>query len=336
MKQTTFFEESIMDHKKLNRRDFMKLGGWLAAGALLPQSTARVFAAGFENIQKGLVKVVWLQGQSCSGCSVSLLNTKDPDPAALLTRFISLVFHQTIGAAQGKTAIQILETMEKQKGFILVIEGSIPMGMPEACTIDGRPFTEILKNHIPNAMFVVAVGTCASFGGIPAAEDNMTGATGVKDFMEKQGMPVENRLINLPSCPGHPISTVGTLAYLAAKGYPKQVHKTLLTPDMFFKTSTHDECPRYHYYEREVFAQYLGDPNGCLFKLGCLGPLTHSQCPHRQWNGGINWCIRAAAPCIGCSSPDFAKHKSLAFYRKSEKYLNAEIDESVRKGPKTL
>lgn len=312
-----------MDISGLNRREFLKLGGWLTAGALLPNPMAKVFAAGFESIQAGQVKIVWLQGQSCSGCSVSLLNTRDPEPADLLTRYISLVFHQTIGAAQGQTAMEILDTMRTQKGYILVVEGTIPMKLPEACTMAGRPFEQILKQLIPNAAFVVAEGTCAAFGGIPAAEGNPTGSASVGDFMSANGMPVERRLVNLPGCPGHPVSIVGTLAYLAAKGYPDPVHPRLLTPDMFFKNSTHDECPRYHYYEREIFAAYLGDPHGCLFKLGCLGPLTFNQCPHRQWNSGINWCIRASAPCISCSSPDFARRKDLPFYRKSEKYTAA-------------
>ena len=293
----------------------------LTAGALLPGAMTEVLAAGFESIQQGLVKIVWLQGQSCSGCSVSLLNTRSPEPADLLTRYISLVFHQSIGAAQGKTAMDILDTMGREKDYILVVEGAIPMKMPEACTMGGRPFEQVLKALIPNAAFVVAEGTCSAFGGIPAAEGNPTGSASVREFMEANRLPTEKRLLNLPGCPGHPITIVGTLAYLAAKGYPNKIHPQLLTPDMFFNNSTHDECPRFHYYEREEYAAYLGDPHGCLFKLGCLGPLTFNQCPHRQWNSGINWCIRAAAPCISCSSPDFAKRKSLAFYRKSEKYL---------------
>jgi hydrogenase small subunit len=306
--------------RRLSRREFLKLGGMFAAGALLPGTAVRVFAAGFESIQEGLVKIVWLQGQSCSGCSVSLLNTRSPNPADLLTRYISLVFHQSIGAAQGHTAMEILDTMAGQKGYILVVEGSIPLKIPEACTMDGRPFADILKQLIPNAAYVVAEGTCAAFGGIPAAEGNPTGSASVGDFMAASHLTIDKRLVNLPGCPGHPTTIVGTLAYLAAKGYPDQVHPQLLTPAMFFKNSTHDECPRYHYYERQQFAGYLGDAHGCLFKLGCLGPLTFNQCPHRQWNSGINWCIRAAAPCIGCSSPDFAKRKSLAFYRKGETY----------------
>lgn len=309
-----------MGMKRIDRREFLRLGSFLAAGTLLPGSAARTFAAGLEKIQKGQVKIVWIQGQSCSGCSVSLLNSNNPEPLELLTRVISLVFHQTLGAAQGETAMAVLGKAEKEGDFILVVEGSIPQGMKEACTIDGRPFSDILMKLVPRANFVIAAGTCACFGGVPGAEGNPTGAVSARVFMQKNGLEIKNRLLNLPSCPCHPKSMVGSLAYLAAKGYPDRVNSEMLTPDMFYGTSTHDDCPRYHYYERKVFAKFLGDSKGCLFELGCLGPTTHTKCSHRQWNGGVNWCIRAASPCIGCSSPDFVKRKNYPLYRKSEKY----------------
>jgi len=324
-KTKNIYKDSTMSMKKLKRRDFLKLGGFLTAGMFLPDSFTSVFAEGLEIIQEGKVKIVWIQGQSCSGCSVSLLNSNDPEPFDLLTKVISLVFHQTVGAAQGHTAMDVLAKLERMKGYILVIEGSIPDKIPEACMIDSRPISVILERLIPNASYVLAAGTCAAFGGIPGAEGNSTGAISTEAFMKKNGMPIKNRLLNIPSCPCHPKSIVGTLAYLAVKGYPQKINTNLLTPNMFYGVSTHDECPRYHYYERKMFAKYLGDPKGCLFKLGCLGQISYTNCPHRQWNGGVNWCIRAAAPCIGCSSPDFAKRKDYPFYRKNEHNLDDNI-----------
>lgn len=315
---------------QFSRRDFLKLGGTLAAWAALPGSLAEVFAEGLEKLT-GATPVFWLQGQSCSGDSVSLLNTTDPGPAALLTDYISLVLHQTIGAAQGDTFMQVLDRADQAGPCVLVIEGSIPLAMPRACVIGGRPFEEILLKLVPRAAAVVAVGTCAAFGGIPAAEGNPTGSGSVRDFMTKHNLPVERRLVNCPSCPPHPEAMVGTLAWLAARGYPA-VHPKLLTPEMFYKNSTHDNCPRYHYYERKIFSKHFGDPNGCLFKLGCLGPLTYTECPNSQWNGGTNWCIRNAAPCIGCSSPHFAKKKAFPFYRIGEMQHEVEYTENDRKG----
>jgi hydrogenase small subunit len=216
--------------------------------------------------------------------------------------------------------------------YILAVEGSIPAGMPEACVIYGKPLTEILPRLIERADYVVAVGTCAAFGGIPAAEGNYTGSVSVMDFMKSKGMRTQGRLVNCSSCPTHPDSLVGTFACLASEGYPK-VDPKLLTPKMFYSNSTHDNCPRFHDYSKHIFAERFGD-DGCLFKLGCLGPLSYTECPGRQWNGGVNWCVRASAPCIACSSPYFAKFKNFPFYRKGEREHGVAYSEKARKGGK--
>jgi hydrogenase small subunit len=313
-----------------SRRDFLKLGAFLAASASLPKSMAQVFAAGLEKLANG-TSVIWLQGQSCSGDSISLLNSIDPEPADLLTRYINLAIHQNVGAAQGHVFMETLDKAVQSGDYILAIEGSIPMGMPKACVIGGKPFETILLEMIPKAKAVVAMGTCATFGGIPAAEGNPTGSGSVLEFMQKHDLAWEKKLVNCTSCPVHPDATVGTLAYIAARGYP-DVDPVLLTPTMFYSHSTHDNCPRYHYYERKIFAKHFGESEGCLFQLGCLGPLTKTECPNRQWNSSVNWCIRSAAPCIGCSSPHFAKKKDFPFYRIGEHAHSVNYTDTDRKG----
>jgi hydrogenase small subunit len=301
---------------QLSRREMLKLGAVLAAGLGLDSTYSAVFADGLEKITSGQTKVLWLQGMSCSGCSVSFLNSNEPGPADILTTMISLVYHSTISAAQGVDAMRVIDQVIAGNDFLLAIEGSVPAGMPEACMMGGRTFESIITPAMKSAKAIVAVGTCAAFGGIPSAEGNPTGAVSVREFMEKKGIPFENRLVNCPSCPAHPESIWGTLAYVVAKGYPA-VNPKLLTPSMFYARSVHDECPRFHYWEKEQFAGHFGE-EGCLFKLGCLGPLSHTDCPRRQWNSGSNWCIRAAAPCIGCTSEMFSKRKDFPFYRKGE------------------
>lgn len=318
----------------ITRRDFLKYGGMLAAAAGLSGPYGKAFAAGLEKLSAGLPRVVWLQGQSCSGCSVSLLNSENPFISDIITNIISLVYHPNISAAQGENAMKILNTMSGgAEPFILVIEGSIPLDMPEACMIGGRPFTETLLPLIRRAKFVLGAGTCATYGGIPAAEGNPTGAASLKAFMTREKISTDKFLINCPLCPVHPDSIVGTLAYLAGKGYPA-VDKDLLTPKMYYAHSTHDDCPRFHYYSKHIFAEKFGD-SGCLFKLGCLGPLSFTECPRRQWNGGVNWCIRAAAPCIGCSHPQFTKNKAFSFYRKGEAVHEVAYGEAERKGDRS-
>ncbi len=311
-----------------SRRELLHVGAALAAGLGLRGGEAAVFAEGLGKIARRQERVLWLQGMSCSGCSVSLLNTENPGPLEVLTRLLSMVYHPTISAAQGRLVSEVIEKLQREGDYLLVFEGAVPLDIPEACTIGGTPLTQMLPELLRKAKAIVAAGTCASFGGIPGAEGNPTHAVGLQEFMKKEHIPAEKRLVSCPGCPVHPQSMIGTIAYLAGKGYPA-VHPELLTPDMFYKCSVHDECPRFHYYEKKVFAEHFGE-EGCLFKLGCLGPLSHTNCPRRQWNGGVNWCIRAGAPCIACTNEHFAKQKSFPFYRQGEQYHAVAYKETDR------
>ena len=313
-----------------SRRDFLMLGAVLAAGCGLARSSVSALANGLQQIFRQQRRILWLQGMACSGCSVSFLNSDDPEPLDILTDMIALVFHPTISAAQGEQALDVIRKATDAGGYYLVVEGAIPVGMPEACLIGDEPLATILPPILRRADAILAAGTCATFGGIPAAEGNSTGAVPVRTFMEQNGIPCDQRLVNCAGCPVHPQSVVATLAYLAGRGYP-DVDPVLLTPNMFYKNSVHDDCPRFHYWQKQVFAQRFGE-DGCLFKLGCLGPLSHTDCPRRQWNGGVNWCIRAGAPCLACTSEHFARLRRFSFYRKGEPHHPEDFDERQRLG----
>jgi len=295
----------------INRRDFIKLSGKYAALlGLAPSGIAKV-AEALTLIQTGTAPVLWLQGQSCSGCSVSLLNSENPSPATLLTQYLSLKFHSTLSASSGKLSMDtILQTIDAGS-YILVIEGSIPAKMPEACKIGEHYFTDLVKKAAGHANAVIAVGTCAAFGGIPAAENNPTGSQSTGDFFKASNINVP--LINIPGCPSHPDWITGTIVHVLKFGIPKL--DALNRPTMFFSKLIHDQCPRFADYEREKFAMSFSE-KGCLFKLGCQGPITHADCTTRLWNGGINSCIQAEAPCVGCASEFFAKKASYSFYRR--------------------
>jgi hydrogenase small subunit len=315
---------------RYHRRDFLRMGAALAAGLGLQSGPAAVLAEGLERIFTKRVPVLWMQGLSCTGCSVSLLNAESPSILQVLTELISLTYHSTVSAAQGDDVARVIERVVQGRNYLLVMEGAIPTEMPEACVIGGKPLEEVLEPLARNAAAIVAAGTCAGFGGVPSAEGNPTGAVGLQEFMTRRKIPVEKRLVNCPGCPVHPSCLVGTLAYVAARGYPPVV-PGLLTPELFYRHSVHDECPRFHFWEKDVFAERFGD-EGCLFKLGCLGPLSHTTCPRHQWNGGVNWCVRAGAPCNGCTSEHFAKRRDFPFYRKSELYGAATTTEAERRG----
>lgn len=298
--------------KQFNRREFIKYSGKIALLLGVTNSGLLKVSETLAQIEAGTAPVLWLQGQSCSGCSVSLLNSEDPNPAKLLTQYLSLKFHSTLSTSSGELSMNTIFDTIDAGDYILVVEGSIPTTMKKACKIGEHYFADIVKKSSEKANTVVAVGTCASFGGIPAAENNPTGAKSVNDFFIENN--IKTTLINIPGCPIHPDWVTGTLVHALKFGLPEL--DSLKRPKMFFSKLIHDQCPRFADYEREKFAKHFTDP-GCLFKLGCQGPITHADCTTRLWNSGTNSCIQAEAPCIGCASELFAKNISYPFYRKT-------------------
>jgi hydrogenase small subunit len=209
--------------------------------------------------------------------------------------------------------MDLLNKSIKKGGYFLVVEGSIPAQMPEACFVGHEPVTEQVLRASKNASAIISVGTCAAFGGIPAAMNNPTGAIGVPEFLNKQGL--HKPMISLPGCPCHPDWIVGTLVHVLQFGMPEMDNNR--RPKMFYNRLIHDQCPRFPDYEREVFAKSFSD-KGCLFRLGCIGPNTYADCTTRYWNAGISSCIKAGAPCIGCAAKTFAQDSNFALYRKSD------------------
>jgi len=210
--------------------------------------------------------------------------------------------------------MRVIEQVERDREpLILVVEGAVPAQLPEACRMGGRPFAEVLLPLLRRAEFILAAGTCASYGGIAAAEGNPTGAESVRQFAERAAVEVRGRLVLCPGCPAHPDELLGTLAHLAAKGYP-EVRKSL-TPTMFFRECVHDACPRLPQYVLKLFASRFGEADACLYSLGCQGLDVYADCARRQSNGKVSWCVGAQAPCIGCTLPQFGKSRGLPFYR---------------------
>jgi len=292
----------------MTRRSFLQLSARLAAVLGLARSAVPALAETLAQLANGTAPVLWLQGQSCSGCSVSLLNSDPITPSRLLTQYLSLVFHQTLSSATGQTAVDVVNRTIDQGGYILLVEGAVPATMPRACMFADEPFTTQLTRAARQAKAVVAVGACAAHGGIPATENNPTGSIGAIQFLETQG--VKTPIVSVPGCPVHPDWLVGTVAHVLRFGLPPL--DALHRPTAFYGRLVHDQCPRFPDYEREVFAKTFSD-EGCMFHLGCLGPITHADCTVRSWNGGINNCIRAGAPCAGCASELFGKKADFPF-----------------------
>ena len=299
----------------LNRRDFIKLAATLAATFGSQGLPTPVQAALQEVDPRKVPKLLYLQGLSCTGCSISLLQAEAPSPVSMITDYSQLVFHTDLSATSGGQAMELINSyINGQAGdYFLAVEGAIPYGMPQACTIAHKPFADYLERAAKTMTGAVAIGACACDGGIPAAEGNPTGAIGLREFYRK--LNIDKLVINIRGCPVHPDWVWHTITHLVKVGVPELVEGS---PKLFFERRLHELCPRYHDFQEEIFAEKLGD-GGCLFKLGCLGPTTFADCPTRWWNGGRTWCVDTNAPCIGCASPDFARRRDLPFYRLGEK-----------------
>jgi len=261
--------------------------------------------------------VIWFQTASCSGCSVSVLNTVSPSIKNVLVdevvpgTHVNLRFHPTVMAGQGEPALEVLEetAVHKKGKYVLVVEGAIPTGEEGAFGSVGEreetpiPMTEQVENLARDALAVVALGSCAAYGGIPAAAPNPTRAMGVQEFLAARDL--KTPVINVPGCPTHPDWFVGTLSHLLLFGpfQPEELDE-IGRPKAFYGKLIHDNCPRRAYFEVGKFAKHFGE-EGCLYELGCRGPITYADCPLRHWNGGANWCIDSGSPCIGCVEPDF-------------------------------
>jgi len=230
----------------------------------------------------------------------------------------------TIMAGSGAPVLRAIEdTAEKARGeFVLVCEGAFPED--PFCTMgerDGKPvpITERAAELAEQAAAVIAVGACATFGGIPAAEPNPTGARPIGKVMEERG--INTPLINIPGCPPHPDWFTGTLINIMLKGLPDASElDELRRPLAYFGKLIHENCPRRPYFDAGKFAKKPGD-EGCLYLLGCKGPVTYADCPIRMWNTGVNWCVGAGAPCNGCVEPEFPDKLSPLYEKLTEERL---------------
>jgi len=271
--------------------------------------------------------VVYLQTAACSGCAVSLLNTASPTIKNVLIDqiapgvHIDLRFHPVIMAAAGDLAIEAMEdTAREKKGeYVLVVDGAVPTATDAVYGAvgerDGKPVTMLQRvvELSQDALAVIALGTCAAFGGIPAAKPNPTKAQPVSQVLAAKN--IKKPLINIPGCPPHPDWFVGTVAGIILNGLPAADDlDDLLRPKAFYGKLIHENCPRRAYFDEGKFAKKFGD-EGCLYELGCKGPITYADCPLRRWNGGTNWVIGAGAPCNGCTQPEFPDDTA-PFYEK--------------------
>jgi len=247
---------------------------------------------------------IWLELGSCTGESISLDNAVNPSLYQLLTELLDMRYNWLLTAAHGDLAIKsLLETVEQEAGnYLLVVEGAVMTAANGSFNHiflrNGEMVTGLtaVTEFAAKAKYVVAVGDCACFGGPAAAHPNPGGAKGVWQVVTNK--PV----INVPGCPSHPDWMTGIFTHLVLYGMPEL--DSYNRPKLFFGRTIHDQCQRRQQFEDGIFAQFPGE-SGCLYKVGCKGPVTHADCPSREWNHYVNWPVKAGSPCIGCTSPHF-------------------------------
>jgi [NiFe] hydrogenase small subunit len=293
--------EKRLEQRGVSRRDFMKFCAAVATALGMGPGAASEVAAALT--AKKRPSVVYLHGAECTGCSEAVLRTVDPYIDELILDTISMDYHETIMAAAGEAAEEALhKAIDSPEGFVLVQEGAIPTVENGAWgKVSGHTMADNLKMCVDkNPKAIIAIGACATFGGVQAAKPNPSQAVSVSKFLNRKDV------INIAGCPPNPINFVGAVVHLLTKGVPELDANQ--RPKLFYGTTVHDQCPRLDHYNAGEFAKSFDSEEAkkgwCLNELGCRGPMTYNNCPKVLFNQ-TNWPVQAGHPCIGCSEPDF-------------------------------
>jgi hydrogenase small subunit len=299
-----------LERAGVSRRSFIQLCTTLMMTAPISLSLTQKATAWEVAKAVGKAKrpsVIWLHFQDCTGCSETLLRTSRPDVADLILNIISLDYHETLMAASGYQAEAALKNAvdENLGKFVLVVEGSIPTkDQGQYMKLAGKPALQILKEVGQKAAAVVAIGSCASWGGVPSASPNPTGATGVDSIL------TEKPVVNLPGCPPNPYNLLAVVLEYATMGKLPALDDQN-RPRFAYDRVIHDHCPRRAHFDAGRFAREFGDEGHrqgwCLYRLGCKGPVTHAACSTRHFNEVPDvWPIGIGSPCVGCTEKGVA------------------------------
>ncbi len=288
------------------------------------------------------VHLFWFAGMSCDGCTVAVTGARTPTLEGLmmgahpgLPRVV--LHHPVVNLESGPAYVRAAEQAiagELDAPYVIVLEGSItdetvahayggywagqgeepwgPDGQQRTVTAE-----EWIARMAPNAAAMVAIGTCATWGGIPSANGNPTGAMSLMDFLGRDyrstfGVPV----VNVPGCP--PIGdnfneAVAAIVYFLQGFGPLPEFDDLGRPAWQFGETVHRHCTRGAYYEEGDFAKEFGDKE-CLVEIGCWGPVVNCNITSRGAISHMGGCMNSGGACIGCTMPGFPD-KFAPFYK---------------------
>jgi hydrogenase small subunit len=286
----------------VTRREFMSFCASATAMLGLPASLAPRVAAALETAPRP--SVIWLPFQECTGCTEAITRAHGATLETLIFEALSLDYQHTLQAAAGDAAEGARERAMKDNWgrYLLIVDGSVPTGNPGFGTIAGHDYRSMLEEAAAGAAAIVALGTCAAYGGIPGAAPNPTGAVPVGSIVK------DKPIISVPGCPPIPVVITGVLVQYLTFGQLPELD-ALGRPRAFYGQTIHDRCYRRPFYERGQFADSFDDQGArqgwCLYKLGCKGPTTYNACATVKWNNGTSFPIEAGHGCLGCSEPGF-------------------------------
>ena len=293
----------ILRERGVSRRDFLKFCSVMTAAMALPASFAPRGAQALDEVKRPTL--VWLEMQSCTGDSEALLRSANPTVAEIILDILSVDYHETIMAAAGHQAEAALDkAIADFKGkYICVVEGSISMKDDGVYgTTGGKTHLERARQVCGGALATIAVGTCASYGGIAAAVPNPTGAVGVREAVP--GATV----INLPGCPVNADNLTATIVHYLVFGKIPALDSHG-RPLFAYGKRIHDNCERRPHFDAGQYVEHWGDDGHrkgfCLYKMGCKGPATFHNCPSQRYNEKTSWPVASGHGCAGCSEPAF-------------------------------
>ncbi|MCW8891311.1 MAG: NADH:ubiquinone oxidoreductase [Sedimenticola sp.] len=269
-----------------------------------------------------MVTLFWLQTGACGGDSLAILGAESPSIEQLFSSHgVELLWHPSLSHQSMRLHDEVIERILSGELTldILCVEGSIvtaPRGTGLYDSYKGRAKMEMVRDLAAQAGVVVAMGTCAAYGGVNAAPPNPSDCVGLQfDGAQPGGLFAEGwrsrgdlPVVNVAGCPAHPHAMTQTLAWLAT-GLPLPLDE-INRPVSHFNTVVHQGCTRNEYHEYDIEDLEPGGRACLFFNLGCQGPLTHAVCNSDLWNG-VSSKTRAGVPCFGCTSPDFPRDADL-------------------------
>ncbi len=300
-----------------------------ASGELTPETAAAPFEMSLG--PHSVVHAFWLAGMSCDGCSIAAVGATQPSVESLISGTIPgvprvVLHHPVLDVEAGEAFLEPYRLAAEGKlgaPYVVIYEGSIADESLAAETggywaglgvraVDGEPqpvsTAEWLREMSKHAAAIIAIGTCATWGGIPAAINNPTNSMGVMDFLGEDyrsalGLPV----VNIPGC--SPVgdnfteTVAAVLLFLQGIG-PLPEFDELGRPAWLFDETVHRGCTRAGFYEEGVFAEEYGGKE-CLVEIGCWGPVVECNINKRGALNHLGGCMNVGAPCIGCTMPGF-------------------------------